>query len=276
MTGVLEISYSSQDAIPEAFRPLYEEQNGAFVLTKVNGLKSQKDIDALSAALAKERNDHKAARDAAKIWGDLKPDEVRAQLARVQELEQAAGGKLDEAGINKIVESRLAQKVGPVEQRLTAAMTERDEFRTRFEQAQAEIHRRDMSEVVRSIATEMKVQVTAIPDIELVAGMMLERVENDGQISYITKAGLPGITPGLDVKSFMKEMQKTRPHWWPASQGGGAQGGGPGGGGANPWSAGSWNLSEQAKIVREQGMDAAQKMASAAGSRVGATGPTKK
>lgn len=272
----LEIQYDSLSAVPEAFRPLYEEKDGKAVLSKVNGLKTQSDINNLSEALRKERNDHKAAQDALKAWGNLgkKPEEILAQLDRIAELEAAAAGKIDDKKITEMVEARLGQKVGPIERQLREATTnletvtrERDTFRD-------QLYRRDMTDVVRSIASEMKVVPTAMADVELFAQFALERQE-DG--SFITKSGIPGVTPGLDAKGLLKEMQKHRPHWWPASAGGGA-GGGMGGinGDKNPWSAQHWNLTEQGRIVKEHGMAKAQELAKLAGSSVGATRPTQK
>lgn len=272
----LEIQYDSLSAVPEAFRPLYEEKDGKAVLSKVNGLKTQSDVNNLSEALRKERNDHKAAQDALKAWGNLgkKPEEILAQLDRIAELEAAAAGKIDDKKITEMVEARLGQKVGPIERQLREATTtletvtrERDTFRD-------QLYRRDMTDVVRSIASEMKVVPTAMADVELFAQFALERQE-DG--SFITKSGIPGVTPGLDAKGLLKEMQKHRPHWWPASAGGGA-GGGMGGinGDKNPWSAQHWNLTEQGRIVKEHGMAKAQELAKLAGSSVGATRPTQK
>lgn len=267
----IEISYDSIDAVPEAFRPLYEEQDGKAVLSGVNGLKTQADVDRVQEALRKERNDHSEAQRSIKAWGDLKPDEVRSQLDRIQELEAAAEGKIDDDKINQIVESRLGQKTGPLQRQLEGLAEERDTFKNQYESLQNELVKRDRNDSVRSIAQEMKVHSTAIPDIEMAASYMLEQTE-DGQ--FITKDGISGVTPGLDVKGFMREMQKTRPHWWPASEGGGAQGAGAGGfGGQNPWSADNWNFTEQSRIMQEQGREVADRMARAAGTKVGGGKP---
>lgn len=272
----LEIQYDSLTAVPEAFRSLYEERDGKAVLAKVNGLKTQADINNLQEALRKERNDHAAAKAALNPWNSFgkKPEELQAQLDRIAELEAAAAGKVDDKKLNELVEARLGQKVGPIERQLREATStletitrERDTFRD-------QLFRRDMTDVVRTIATEMKVVPSAMADVELFAQFALERQE-DG--TFITKSGIPGVTPGVDAKTLLREMQKQRPHWWPASAGGGA-GGGTGGinGDKNPWSAQHWNLTEQGKIVKEHGMTKAQELAKLAGSFVGATKPAQK
>jgi hypothetical protein len=272
----LEISYDSLSNVPEVFRPLYAEKDGKAVLTGINGLKTQSDINNLQEALRKERADHAAVKTALNPWNSFgkKPEEIQAQLDRIAELEASAGGKVDDKKLNELVEARLGQKIGPIERQLKDTTTlldtttkERDTFRD-------QLYRRDMSDAVRGIANEMKVVPTAMADVELFAQFALERQE-DG--TYITKSGIPNVTPGLDPKGLLKEMQKHRPHWWPASAGGGAGGGGGEfGGDKNPWSAGGWNLTEQGKVIREHGMTKAQELAKLAGSSVGATKPTVK
>lgn len=271
----LEIVYDNLTAVPEAFRSLYAEKDGKAVLSNINGLKTQADINNLQEALRKERNDHKLAQDALKPWSTLgkKPEEILSQLDRISELEAAAAGKLDDKTINQMVESRIGQKVGPIERQLRDTTTTLETMTKERDTYRAQIFRRDMTDVVRSIATEMKVVPTAMADVELFAQFALERQE-DG--SFITKTGISGVTPGLDAKGLLKEMQKQRPHWWPASAGGGAGGGGMGSGEDNPWSEKGWNITKQGQVVKEHGLTKAQELARLAGSHVGATKPTKK
>lgn len=270
----IELSYDKMDAVPEAFRGLYTEKDGKAVLTGVNGMKTAQDVLNVQEALRKERADHAALKDAMKPWkafGD-DPAELQTKLDRIAELEAAAGGKLDEAAIQKLVDARLGQKTAPLERQLKDALTERDTILAENSTLKTSILSRDRNDAVRAIATEMKVLATAIPDVELVAGMFLEKDETSGQ--FIVKADASGVTPGLDIKGFLKEMQKVRPHWWPASQGGGA-----GGGGGfenaddNPWSAKGWNLTKQGSYIREHGMAKAEIAAKAVNSKVGATRP---
>lgn len=271
----LELTYDSQDTIPEAFRSLYSEKDGAWQLTGVNGMKTQADVDQVKEALRKEREDHGKARDALKPWGELKPDEVMTQLDRIKELEAAAGGKLDEDKLNELVEGRLAQKTGPLERNISTLTEERDTLKAENETLRGSIEARDRNDSVRGIAAESKAHSTATPDIEMAASAMLEKDESG---KWVTKSGIEGLTPGLDVKGWMKEMQKLRPHWWPESEGGGALGGGGGGGftGNNPWSAEHWNLTQQGAVVNGQGREVADRMAKAAGTTVGGLKPVKK
>lgn len=278
----IELQYEKREDLPEAFRDdkVFNEiftvgADGKIALTGVTGLKTQKDVDTVSEALRKEREDRKKAQDALKPWGELKPDEVLAQLDRIKELEAAAGGKLDEAKLNELVEGRLAQKTGPLERTIkdltdgkTKAEQERDALKTQIEA-------RDRNDAVRSVATESKAHATAVPDIEMAASVMLEKDESG---KLVTKSGIDGLTPGLDVKGWLREMQKLRPHWWPESEGGGAKGGGGLGGftGNNPFSHEHWNMTEQGKILSTQGREVADRLAKAAGTIVGGARPAPK
>jgi len=270
----LELTYENLDAVPEAFRPLYSENSaGQFVLGNINGLKTSKDTDTLQEALRKERSDHTLSRDALKPWKDMKHADVMASLDRITELEAAAGGKLDEAKLAEIVEGRLAQKTGPLQRMIDSLTGERDAMTGERDLLSRTLSSRDLNDAVRGVALEMKVIPSAIGDVEIIAERYLEKDDNG---AFIVKADAIGVTPGLDVKGFMKEMQKIRPHWWPASAGGGAHGGSSSFGGAdNPWAESSWNLTKQGQIVRED-RALAEKMAGAAGSQIGAVRPTAK
>lgn len=271
----LELQYDTKEEVPAAVLDLYTEVEGKFNLTGINGMKTQTDVANVQEALRKEREDHKAVQELMKPWKDMKPDEVRANLDRIPELEAAAKGKLDDEAINKIVEGRLTQKTGPLDRQIATITGERDTLQVENETLKTSIIRRDMNEAVRLVATEMKVVPTAIPDVELIAGSFLERDDTSGQ--FIVKADAVGVTPGVDIKQFMKEMQKVRPHWWPNSEGGGAGGGGQQfGGQANPWHRDSWNITNQGKVLTEQGRPVADNMAKAAGTTVGGLRPAEK
>lgn len=270
----LELEYDDINKIPEPFRPLYtDDGNGHFTLGNINGLKTVKDTTALTEALRKERSDHAAARDALKPWSGMKHVDVMASLDRIKELELAAGGAIDETKLAEIVEGRLAQKTGPLQRSIDTLTGERDTAILDRDLLTKVLAGRDLSDAIRGVAIEMKVIPSAIGDVEIIAERYLEKSDN-GQ--FIVKADAIGVTPGLDVKGFMKEMQKVRPHWWPASTGGGAGGGGANFGGAdNPWSADHWNMTKQGQLVRSD-RALAEKMALAAGSKIGAIRPAKK
>lgn len=271
----LEVMYDTQDVIPESFRGLYSEKDGKFHLSGINGMKTQKDVDTVREALRKEREDHGKTRDLLKPWGDLNAEETRAQLDRIKELEVAAGGKLDEKKLNELVEGRLSQKTGPLQRQIENLTGEKTKVEQERDALKVHLEARDRNDAVRAVAIESKVLATAVPDMEMAASVMLEK---DTSGNLVTKDGITGVTPGLSVKEWTKEMQKLRPHWWPESEGGGARGGGGGGGfsGNNPFSAEHWSLTEQGKFLMANGREATDRLAKTAGTVVGGPKPAQK
>jgi len=89
----------------------------------------------------------------------------------------------------------------------------------------------------------------------------------------VAKENARGVEAGITPDIWLTDMKEKRPHWWPTSQGGGAGGGAGGsGGGSNPWGAKSWDLDAQGAMVR-QDRAKAERMAKAAGSKIGAIAP---
>jgi hypothetical protein len=117
----LQIVETSLDAVDPSFHSLYTEKDGQFVLTGVDGMKTDADVARINTALVKERADHKAVKDKIALLGGQDVTEVLAQLDRIPELELAASGKLDDTALNSIVETRLAAKVTPLQRQLDAA-----------------------------------------------------------------------------------------------------------------------------------------------------------
>lgn len=278
----IELQYDSRDSLPEAFRSdaVFNElftvgADGKILLSGVTGMKTVKDVDTVREALRKEREDHGKTRETLKPWGELKADEVLAQLDRIKELEAAAGGKLDEKALSDLVEGRLAQKTGPLQRQIDTLLGGEKTLKEENAALKNQIDSRDRNDAVRAVAVESKVHTTAIQDMELAASIMLEK-DTDGNL--VTKSGITGLTPGLSVKDWAKEMQKLRPHWWPESEGGGSRGAGGGTGftGSNPFTAEGWSLTEQGKLLTEKGTDFVNKLAKAAGTTVGGPRPAPK
>lgn len=276
-TKPLSAVHETADEIPEQFRPLYSERNGKWELTGVTGVKTQADVDRLSEALRKEKEDHKAAKERLRPWVDAgwKFDEIQTRMDKWEELELAAqnAGKMDDEKVNKLVEARVKPLIAPVEreknllaEQLKAATAEIETYRAREIQ-------RTIYDAVDAAISKSNVVPSAREDVRLVAERMLE-VDDEGRV--ITKDGV-GVTPGVDVTVWLQEMQPKRQHWWPPSVGGGAQGSQvPGWQGIkNPWSAQHWNLTEQGKLVRED-MTRAEQLARSAGSFIGASAPPKR
>ena len=273
----LQAVHEKIDDIPEQYRDLYTEKGGKFELTGITGVKTQADVDRLQAALTKEREEHKNAKNALGIWGDLKHEEVVAQLDKIPELEAAAKGKLDEAQIEEIVNRRvdgtIKSRTAPLERQLKAATDTIALLKTDNEKLTGEKRSRFIGDDVRSELIKNKVIPEAHDDALMIADRIFEIPEEGGR--PVTKEGV-GVTPGITADIWLQEMQPKRPHWWPLSAGGGATGGGRDGGnfmGGNPFSAEHWDVTKQGQIVRTQGREKAEQMAKAAGTTVGGLKP---
>jgi len=273
----LKHQYDKKEDIPETYRELFTEKSGKWELTGVTGVKTQADVDRVQAALEKERGEHKEARAALKAWSELgTPDDVHAKLDRLPELEAAAKGKLDEAQIEQLVEKRvegvIKSRTAPLERQLAKLQKERDELDATAKDLVGRERTRKIHDAVRSAATAEKLLATAVDDA-LVLGERVLEIDADGNV--VTRDGV-GVTPGLGPKDWLGEVRDRRPHWWPASVGGGAPGSGgrhAGANGKNPWSRDAWNITEQGRYLREHGADKAAEAARAAGSSVGSAQP---
>lgn len=271
--------HDSLDEIPEQYRDLYTEKGDKWELTGISGVKTTADVERLQSALAKERNDHKQAREQLKPWADFDYDEVQQKLDRIPELEAAAKGKLDDAGIEEMVEKRvsatLKSRTAPLERENKTLKERMAELEEKANALEGEKKRRSLHDTVRKALAEHKVIPEAHEDALMLAERVFEETE-DGK--HITKEGV-GITPGMDPAGWLSELQDRKPHWWPGSTGGGARGSGGGGitgGAGNPWSADGWNMTKQGQYLREHGREKAERMATAAGTSVGGPRPKKK
>jgi hypothetical protein len=261
------------EGVDEPFKTLYTEREGKFLLTGIEGVKTDADVARVTTALQAEKNaakELKAQLASFTALGEL-PD-LQSRLDRIAELEAAAGGKLDEAGIEKIAEARLKTRIAPVERELTKAQqiaAERQAVIDGFIQKEKS---RAIHDAARSAAVASKVLAEATEDVLLLAERVLE-VTDDGKV--VTKDGV-GVTPGLPAEAWLADMQSKRPHWWPASVGGGARGSNGGGTFSNnPFSGEHWNMTEQGKVLRENPARAEQ-MAKAAGTSIGGPRPATK
>ena len=262
----------SIDDLADPLKELYTEKNGRYELTGITGVFTQGNIDRLQTALNKERGDHAKTKESLSVWGEMSHEDVIAKLDRIPELEAAAAGKLDEAAIEDIVTRRVdgtvKTKTAPLERSIAQLTKDNAALKEENEAFRSENRKRIIGDAVRESLVKGKVLTEAQEDALLLAERVFEITE-DGVV--LTKDQV-GVTPGVAPDVWLQEMQERRPHWWPASNGGGARGGNTGGGMAeNPWSKDHWNLTKQGQVMREKGSEKAAQLAKAAGSRIGAT-----
>lgn len=271
----LKINEETLDAVDEIYHSLYTEQEGKFVLTGIDGMKTDADISRMNVALTKERAATNELKQKFSILAGKDPIEILASLDRIPELEAlAAGNKVDDEKIETIVETRLRAKLNPLERQLEAEkakIVSLEGINKMFIEKEKTV---SIHSAVRKAATAANVRPEAIDDAITLAERFFE-LSDDG--SVIAK-DIVGVTQGIDPAMWLSDLQAKKPHWWGESVGGGAGGTNSNSGFSgvsNPWSADNWNLTEQGKLYSKNPAKAEQ-MANAAGSSVGASRPTKK
>lgn len=263
------------DEIPEQYRELYTEKGGKYELTGIAGVKTSADVDRLRGSLEKERNDHKETKARLAVWGELNHDEIVAKLDKLPELEAAAKGKLDEEQIENLVSRRvdgtLKSRLAPIERENRKLKDTNDELMKKLGALEGERKQSKVHDAVRKALTAAKVVPEAQEDALLLADRLFD-IDADGRV--VTRDQV-GVAPGLDPSGWLTEVREKKPHWWPASNGSGAPGSLPTGGGfgTNPWSAKDWNATQQGQYVKTHGMEKAERLAAAAGTKVGGLRP---
>ena len=272
----LKLVYGTQEDIPNGYEALYTEKDGKWHLTGVEGMKTSEDISRLTESLRKEREDHKKVKDVlAKLGGpDLDADALVEKLDEYEELklrvESGEGGKIDDKKVEELVEQRVQRRLAPVERERDRLKTRNTELETENGTLKGTITRGTVESELRRHATEGKVVTSALDDI-LDIGANIFEVAEDGAV--VTRQGLRNVPAGVTPDVWLSDMKEKRPHWWPASQGGGAGGGSKDGGTtSNPWTKDNWSIEAQAQLVRTD-PGKADRLAKAAGVHVGAMSP---
>jgi len=266
---MFEDEYENLEAVPSAVKHLFKEQDGKAVLIQAGEIKTVQDVNNVQEGLRKEREDHRETKRKLSKFGDVDAEEVLNKLDRIDELEAAAAGKLDEGKINEMVETRLRSKTAPLERQIHTLTSERDELKMDVDQYKGKDRKRLIHDHIRNAASQAKLRDTAVNDALLVGEQVFD-VAEDGRV--VTKDGV-GVTPGVEPSVWLTEVKNTRPHWWPESQGIGARGGeGAGGAGNNPFSKEHWNMTEQGKVLKED-RSKAEQLAQSAGTTVGGKRP---
>jgi hypothetical protein len=288
----LKLVYDTEDDIPEDVRSLelYTKKDNKYVLTGVEGVKTQADIDKLNEALRKERADHTATKGKLTKFGDIDPERVPVLQSELEEAKAKIDtltkeGKFDETKMQPLIEAAVKRATGPLEREKTQIQRDLDAARKAKEASEATIgtlktkaKTRAIEAAIRDAAIVEKVLPAAVEDAVMLGGRVFDLEggdEEDGSGGRIMTRDNVGVTPGLSPKEWLKDMQEKRAHWWAQSQGGGSQGGrgSPGNRADNPWSAEGWNISAQGAYYKTHGAEKAAAAAKAAGSAIGNTKP---
>lgn len=273
---ILKAILSKLDEVEEAFRGLYVQKGEKFEI-QVDGLKTQGDVDRVSASLLKEREEHrltkvtsKEATDKLALFGEVTPEQVIANAERLETLVAAGSPELTK-NFEKIVSDRvdatLATRVKAETAKFTKQVTDlttalgvaeskNGEFSTQITQ-------RTIDDAVRGAATGAKLINEAVPDAMIIARGAFKIVDGKVQTE-------DGQTPDQWIEA-RKELSK---HWWPVARGAGALGsdGQPIELKDNPFTSANWNVTAQSRLFTANAAKASQ-MAEQAGTKIGGARP---
>lgn len=286
---VLKDSHDTLEEIPETYRELYTEKNGKFECTGISGMKTSADVARVTTALEHEKTNHRATKATLETWGDLVHDDVVKSLDRIEELEAAAGGKLDDAQIDEMATKRAAgivkTQVAPLERQIKTLQKENGDLLASNGTLTTASHTRSREDMLRPLMTKANILPEYHNDVFLYAEKQLER-SDDG--NYFARDGLTNITSGAIPKDWLEELAAPRPGWRPGSKGAGARGSGPlgggGYGGTNYFTHEDWDMTKQGELLKEsklahgdaEGRKRVDQLAKAAGTTVGGPRPRPK
>lgn len=190
---------------------------------------SKAELDSLKSSIAKLESkrdelitENKSFKDQMKVWDGLDPDSVKGMLQNFENDEEKkliAEGKFDDV-IKKRTE-RISAEFGG---KISTLEKERDQFKIQAEQYQSRISNMAIdTNIVESFVREKGLE-SAIEDVKYRAkatwryedGELIPR-DKDGEI-------IQGESGVLTPKEWIKNLQKTAPHLFPESVGGGASG----------------------------------------------------
>ncbi len=269
----LQATYDKKEEIPEAFVELFKEKGEKWCI-EIDGIQTDANVQRLEFSLKKERDENAKLRDEAKLHGKT-PEEVQIIIEELEAAKatiESGGDKKTEEQIEKIVETRVRTKTGPLDRMILKLTKERDDSVVATTNLNQEIVTGKIELAIRAAAEKAKVIPSAIPDMVMRGKPQFELVESDGKVSVVTKDNL-GITAGLAPDGWIEELAPTAAHYWPPNIGAGANGGGLSLGitEKNPWTKANWNMTEKGEIVKKYGTEKASQLAKAAGSSLHAT-----
>lgn len=263
--SLLKAIYDDQADIPEEYQSLYSERDGKWAISEVEGVKTQLDVDALKTAAQKERTAHKETRDKLRPWTALgeSPEEVQAELDTIPELKvKSEGGDLDEKKIAPLVDARVKREMTETNRELKDLREANKLLTGTNEKLLGEKKTRKIHDHLRKVGREAKVLGSAMDDI-LLLGERVFDVDENGKV--LTKDNV-GVTPFVDGKVWLSDLESSKPHWWGADEGSGLRGSERGGKtqfAHNPFTNEHWNVTQQGEMLKKNPERAKQMMKAA-------------
>lgn len=227
-----KLTFKTKDEVPESLREAAKEIDGAWTVTVVSSdklsefrdrnLAASKEVDTLKAEVSAIR---------AVIGDKMTPAELKARMEELTGVEsQVKDGKLKGTSeiqtevekrteaMRRAADERLAEQAA----RLRTADEQAGQYRAKYERSQIETH------LMQALSdSTLGVSTTAIPDIIRRAHDVFKIDDKTQGITIIEsdmiRRGEDGVT-NMTAVEWVKELQRKAPHYFKASQGGGASG----------------------------------------------------
>lgn len=237
---MLKFIYDSEAEIPAAYKALFTQQDGKWVLQVEGGVPKAK-VDEFRTKNIELQKELDATKERFK---DIDPEKWSEYKAAADDL--ATGKAIKKDGFDKAVEDRVAQMRVDLEKKTNDAVKAR-------EKAENDLLNLRMETTLRDLAIKHGVRKEAMPDViargmrslKLVDGKLIAH-DDVGQKRY----GKSSDPMGPD--EWAEELVGSAPHLFDPNSGGGAAGSGGAKkfAGANPWKKESFNITEQMKVTK--------------------------
>ena len=252
---------SNLDEVVEALREFYSEgEDGRFYLQvqKAGGYELA-DVAGLKSTLDKKKREAADTKASLEAFGDLDPDDVRAQLEELETLKANAGkpNAQHEEQIRQLTakhdreRQKLEEKLGTKDAECTSLDSEFCAYLKKAYAIDA------LAKAGGNVDLGLPFIMGRLKVVKSEDGKRSVRcLEEDGETELYTLR--PNSQAFMDVEEFvgavLRKDEKLAPLFAGSGKsGGGGKGGGNNGGesGVNPWKAGTINLTEQMRIARE-------------------------
>lgn len=178
-----------------------------------------------------------------KAFDGIDPEAVGTMLKRFADDEEA--GLIKAGKIDEVLNKRTERMKSGFEKELTSERKAREAAEARS----AKYTKRVLENAIRAEAAAAGLHKHAIDDALFRASTLFSTDEDGNPVAAQDVYGKDG--KPLTVKEWFSDMREKAPHWWPATNGGGASNGGGGSGNAP---AGNWTGSsaERQAAIRKK------------------------
>lgn len=279
----LRYSYESQDEIPGGYADLFTEQDGKYVLTEVEGVKTQDDFDRFETALRKRLADATDKLDKGRGSSPLSREELRDTVFEAVKAFTGSngngGGEGGKGGNGGSGGDGATPEIRDLERRLSALEKENKDLKSERDTALGEATTTKLETQLQRAALSAGVDPRAL---DMVVRLTRDDFELDSEGKAVVKLdpSVKGVNPNAAAADYYKTIQNDDvfARFWPDSRGSGASGSGGGAGGNlgpdNPFSKAGWNKTKQAVMMRDNPAEA-QRLMKAAGVTAGSTRPNR-